>query len=111
MLSMIAPVDYALVNLKSIRDMLGRADIDGVISIEPDEAGAASKLIFLGIEHFLFRMRPPQERGLVEMLNDRVPAAPVPIAGAQLRSRERSTATPPASSGYETCSPRQSIGS
>jgi imidazoleglycerol phosphate synthase glutamine amidotransferase subunit HisH len=52
---MIAPVHYGLGNLKSIRDMLGRADIEGVISIEPDEP---SKLILPGIRHFRFRMRP-----------------------------------------------------
>jgi imidazoleglycerol phosphate synthase glutamine amidotransferase subunit HisH len=52
---MIAPVHYGLGNLKSIRDMLGRADIEGVISIEPDEP---SKLILPGIRHVRFRMRP-----------------------------------------------------
>jgi glutamine amidotransferase len=112
---MITTVHYGLGNLKSIRDMLGRADLECVISSKPDEPGAASKLIRPGVGHFRFGMRFPHEWGLVEVLNERVLAARVPIVGicvgAQLLGRERSRATPPASTGYETSSPGQSMGS
>jgi len=88
---MIVIVDYGLGNLRSIHNMLNRAGIDAVISSEPNELRAASKLILPGVGHFRCGMQSLHERGLVEVLSERVLAARVPILGiclgAQLLGR------------------------
>jgi imidazole glycerol-phosphate synthase subunit HisH len=88
---MIVIVDYGLGNLRSIQNMLDRAGIESVISSQPDELRSASKLILPGVGHFRFAMKSLYERGLVEVLNERVLAARVPILGiclgAQLLGR------------------------
>jgi glutamine amidotransferase len=84
-------VDYGLGNLRSIQNMLGRAGIESVVSSQPSEIRAASRLILPGVGHFRFGMKSLQERGLVEVLNERVTEARVPILGiclgAQLLGR------------------------
>jgi imidazole glycerol-phosphate synthase subunit HisH len=88
---MIVIVDYGLGNLRSILNMLDRAGIESAISSDPGELRAASKLILPGVGHFRFGMKSLHERGLVEVLNERVLAARVPILGiclgAQLLGR------------------------
>lgn len=88
---MIVIVDYGLGNLKSIDNMLDLAGIESVISSEPDILRAASKLILPGVGHFRFGMESMHERGLVDVLNERVLQARVPILGiclgAQLLGR------------------------
>jgi glutamine amidotransferase len=88
---MIVIVDYGLGNLRSIQNMLDRAGIESVISSQPDELRSASKLILPGVGHFRYGMKSLHERGLVEVLNERVLAAHVPILGiclgAQLLGR------------------------
>ena len=88
---MIVIVDYGLGNLRSIHNMLGRAGIESVVSSQPDEVRAASRLILPGVGHFRFGMKSLQERGLVDVLNERVTEARVPILGiclgAQLLGR------------------------
>jgi len=78
---MMVIVDYGVGNLKSIHNMLNRAGIDSVISSKPSELRAASKLILPGVGHFRFAMKSLHERGLVEVLSERVLAARVAILG------------------------------
>jgi glutamine amidotransferase len=84
-------VDYGLGNLRSISNMLDRAGIQSVVSSEPGIIRAASKLIFPGVGHFRFGMQSLHERGLVEVLNERVLEARIPVLGiclgAQLLGR------------------------
>jgi glutamine amidotransferase len=88
---MITIIDYGLGNLKSIQNMLRRAGFDSLISREPDQLRSASKLILPGVGHFGFAMKLINECGLVEVLNERVLDARVPILGiclgAQLLGR------------------------
>jgi glutamine amidotransferase len=88
---MIAIVDYGLGNLRSINNMLDRAGVQSVISSEHDILRAASKLILPGVGHFQFGMKSLHDRGLLEVLNERVLEARVPILGiclgAQLLGR------------------------
>jgi glutamine amidotransferase len=88
---MIVIIDYGLGNLKSIKNMLDRAGADSVISSEPDIIRAASKLILPGVGHFRFGIESLRERGLMDVLNERVLDARVPILGiclgAQLLGR------------------------
>lgn len=113
---MIVIVDYGLGNLKSIRNMLGRAGIECVISSEPDELRAASELILPGVGHFRFGMKSFQERGLVEVLNERVLAARVPILGICLGARLLGRGSEEGDSAglnwvpMETCSSGRSMG-
>jgi glutamine amidotransferase len=96
---MIVIIDYGLGNPKSIQNMLRRAGGDAQISGEPDTLRAASKLILPGVGHFRFAIKSLQNLGLVDVLNERVLDARVPILGiclgAQLfgrRSEEGSCA-------------------
>jgi hypothetical protein len=112
---MIVIVDYGVGNLKSIRNILGRAGIECVISSEPDELRAASKLILPGVGHFRFGMKSLHERGLVEVLNERVRRAGRFSEYASARNfsaGEARRATPPASAGcpMEICFSGQSMG-
>lgn len=88
---MIVIVDYGLGNLRSIHNMLYRVGIEVVVSREPNVLGAASKLILPGVGHFRFGMESLQNLGLVDVLNERVLNARVPILGiclgAQLLGR------------------------
>ncbi len=74
-------VNYGLGNLRSIYNMLYRAGIESVISSEPDELRAASQLILPGVGHFRFAMESLHRLGLVDVLNERVLDARVPILG------------------------------
>jgi glutamine amidotransferase len=84
-------VDYGLGNLRSIENMLRRAGIEAVISRDFAEISRASKLILPGVGHFGFGMESLHRLGLVEVLNERVLDAHVPILGiclgAQLLGR------------------------
>jgi glutamine amidotransferase len=88
---MIAIVDYGSGNLRSVHNMLRRAGIESVISREPDVLRVASRLVLPGVGHFRFGMESLQNFGLVDVLNERVLEARVPILGiclgAQLLGR------------------------
>jgi glutamine amidotransferase len=88
---MIVVVDYGLGNLRSIENMLFRAGVETTISRSPDIVRAASMLILPGVGHFRFGMESLQKLGLVDVLNERVLGARVPILGiclgAQLLGR------------------------
>ncbi len=88
---MIAIVDYGLGNLGSIHNMLNRAGIESTITSDPGVIRSADKLILPGVGHFKFAMATLHERGLVNVLNERVLEAQVPLLGiclgAQLLGR------------------------
>jgi imidazole glycerol-phosphate synthase subunit HisH len=88
---MIVIIDYGLGNPRSIQNMLRRAGFQADISMDPDTLRAASKLILPGVGHFRFGMESLQKLGLVDVLNERVLNARVPILGiclgAQLLGR------------------------
>lgn len=89
---MIAIVDYGCGNLKSIKNMLDHAGIESAISGDAAALQSASRLILPGIGHFRFAMDSLRECGLVDVLNERVLKARVPILGiclgAQLLGRK-----------------------
>lgn len=78
---MIVIVDYGLGNLKSINNMLNRAGVESKISGEPEIIRTASRLILPGVGHFRFGMDLLRERGLIDVLNERVITARIPILG------------------------------
>jgi len=88
---MIVIVDYGVGNLKSIKNMLDRAGVESAISNELDILRTASRLILPGVGHFRFGIESLRERSLVDVLNERVLQARVPILGiclgAQLLGR------------------------
>jgi glutamine amidotransferase len=85
-------VNYGLGNLRSIHNMFARAGIESVVSSEPSVLRVASKLILPGVGHFRFGMESLKKLGLVQVLNERVLDARVPILGiclgAQLLGRK-----------------------
>ena len=88
---MIAIVDYGLGNLRSIQNMLRKAGVESFITAEPAKLAGSKKLILPGVGHFRYGMQCLKERGLIDVLNDRVQDAKVPVLGiclgAQLLGR------------------------
>src|SRR5436305_1988266 len=88
---MIVIIDYGLGNVRSIQNMLRRIGFESRISHEPEVLQSATKLILPGVGHFRYAMELLNNLGLVEVLNERVLDAHVPVLGiclgAQLLSR------------------------
>ncbi len=88
---MMVIIDYGLGNPRSIQNMLRRAGFEAAISREIPLLKAASRLILPGVGHFRFAMESLRTLGLIEVLNERVLHARVPILGiclgAQLLGR------------------------
>src|SRR5437899_11838466 len=78
---MIIIIDYGLGNPGSIHNRWRRAGFKADISKNPDSLRAASKLILPGVGHFRFGMESLHKLGLVDVLNERVLDARVPILG------------------------------
>jgi len=88
---MIVIVDYGVGNLRSIQNMLARAGFEATIARDPQTIAQATKLILPGIGRFDYGMDSLRARGLVDVLNERVVGAQVPVLGiclgAQLLGR------------------------
>lgn len=88
---MIVVVDYGVGNLRSIHNILLRAGVEALVSRDPQVVRAATRLILPGVGHFGFAMQSLDDLGLIELLNERVREAGVPILGiclgAQLLGR------------------------
>ncbi len=78
---MITIVDYGLGNLGSVANMLRRMGGRSVITSRPSEIAAANALILPGVGHFDTGMRNIDERGLRDVLTERVLEAKVPVLG------------------------------
>jgi imidazole glycerol-phosphate synthase subunit HisH len=78
---MLTIVDYGLGNNRSIENMLRRAGIPSLISGDPAVVGIAERLILPGVGHFRSGMQKLQAGGLIDILNERVLKARVPILG------------------------------
>lgn len=78
---MIVIVDYGMGNLGSILNMLKKAGAEAVIGATPDSIAAADKLILPGVGAFDAGMRNLQERGLREVLEQKVVQERTPLLG------------------------------
>jgi imidazole glycerol-phosphate synthase subunit HisH len=77
-------VDYGMGNLGSMLNMLKKAGVRAVISSDPADVSAASRLILPGVGAFDAGMRNLRERGLVPALTRRVIEEGTPILGVCL---------------------------
>ncbi len=78
---MITIVDYGIGNLGSVLNMLKRIGVEG--EIRSDHAGikSATKLILPGVGAFDTAMKELNERGLVDILNQKVLIEKTPVMG------------------------------
>ena len=74
-------VDYGVGNLGSIANMLKKIGVPAVIVSDPRGVAQATKLILPGVGAFDAGMENLAARGLVDVLNERVLAARVPLLG------------------------------
>ncbi len=78
---MITIVDYGLGNLVSVRNMLKKSGINSVITDKPEEINSAKKLILPGVGSFDNGMKLIKEKGLREILDQKVLVDKIPILG------------------------------
>jgi imidazole glycerol-phosphate synthase subunit HisH len=78
---MIVIIDYGMGNLGSIQNLLKRIGYASVISSSPEEILNASKLILPGVGSFDNGMENIQERGLVDVFNEKVLKMKTPVLG------------------------------
>jgi glutamine amidotransferase len=78
---MIVIIDYDVGNLSSIQNMLRRVGAEAAISRDPETIQRATKLILPGVGAFDHGVTKLRDRGLVEVLNQRVLRDRVPILG------------------------------
>lgn len=88
---MIVIVDYGIGNLGSIKNMLRKLGARAIISSDPADLKAASKLILPGIGAFDTAMQHLNDSGLIDALNIQVLKSQVPVLGiclgAQMMTR------------------------
>lgn len=78
---MVTIIDLGMGNLGSIQNMLKKAGAKATISSEAKELEKAEKLILPGVGAFDYGMKNLKERGLLEVLNDKVICERIPILG------------------------------
>ncbi|MEZ4852483.1 MAG: imidazole glycerol phosphate synthase subunit HisH [Bacteroidia bacterium] len=78
---MITIIDYGLGNLASIKNMLKRIGIKSIITDDPEKIAAAEKLILPGVGAFEMGMNYIREKGLLDVMNQRVLEDKVPVLG------------------------------
>jgi glutamine amidotransferase len=74
-------VDYGMGNLRSVEKKLQRLGISAQISGDIDVIGQAQKLILPGVGHFANGVRNLRERGLWDVINNKVRNDNTPIMG------------------------------
>lgn len=78
---MISIIDYGIGNLGSIQNMIKRMGGTSIITSNPDEIKAATKLLLPGVGAFDNGMNHLKDTGLIELLNQRVLIEKVPVIG------------------------------
>ena len=78
---MIGIVDYGLGNLASVANMLRRVGATSALVSRPEEIARADKLILPGVGAFDHGMASLEAAGLLDVLNQRVLEARVPVLG------------------------------
>lgn len=81
---MITIVDYGVGNLGSLQNMLKKIAVPARVSSTPTAIADAGKLLLPGVGAFDSGMSRLRELGLVEVLNERVLKAGVPVLGVCL---------------------------
>jgi glutamine amidotransferase len=79
--SKIVIVDFGMGNLRSLQSKLKMIQVDSVVSADPSVIAGASKLILPGVGHFAMGMKNIRERGLLDVLNQKVLKEKTPILG------------------------------
>lgn len=74
-------IDYGMGNLRSVHKAFKRLGAEVEISSNPETIASAQKLILPGVGYFKTGMQNLHERGLVQVLNQRVLKDKVPILG------------------------------
>lgn len=78
---MIVVVDYGMGNLRSIAHKLSNAGLAVTVTSDPEVVARADKLILPGVGHFAEGMRHLKNRGLRDVLDDKVARQCTPILG------------------------------
>jgi glutamine amidotransferase len=78
---MITIVDYGMGNLGSVRNMLKRIGVSSVISDQPRDIAAATKLILPGVGAFGQAMAELSRRGFLDVLQQKALDEKVPVLG------------------------------
>ena len=78
---MIHIVDYGMCNVGSIRNMLKRVGVAAVVSPDAEDLRRAERIILPGVGSFDAGMENLEQRGFVEVLDERVRGAGVPVLG------------------------------
>ncbi|MDD1756586.1 MAG: imidazole glycerol phosphate synthase subunit HisH [Methanomassiliicoccales archaeon] len=78
---MILIVDIGMGNLGSIQNMLKRIKVEAKVSFDPSEIDKASKLVLPGVGAFDNAMQSLHQRGLIDVLNQKVLRDRTPILG------------------------------
>src|SRR5258708_11115672 len=74
-------VDYGMGNLQSIRHKMLRGGLEAEISSDRRRIAEADLLILPGVGHFATGMRNLKERGLIDVLNDKIIVKKTPVMG------------------------------
>ncbi|MFQ5571604.1 MAG: imidazole glycerol phosphate synthase subunit HisH, partial [Rhodothermales bacterium] len=78
---MIVIVDYKMGNLRSILNMLKKIGAPATITSDVEEIRSADRLILPGVGSFDHGMRNIRERGLLDVLNEKVLQKKTPVLG------------------------------
>lgn len=78
---MIAIIDYGMGNLGSVLNMLKKVGAEAMISSDPVTIASANKLILPGVGAFDNGMKSLAERGLIDVLREKVRHQQTPILG------------------------------
>jgi len=78
---MIVIIDYGMGNLRSVFNKFNRMGFISEISSEPDVIKKADKIILPGVGHFAKGMSNLKEKGLIDVLNDKVLLEKTPVFG------------------------------